>query len=192
MKHSIITSIIGLAMVASVSTVAVAEDNFSILEGIQAEAMTVVEMEETQGKGCSPASSLGGCSGLFSGYFNQSYVTAPMLPGPATYYGTQAGLSNPNNTGFGTALAGMGVDNITGFYIPGGGNGFNRPVYQQPSPFMQYLAQRQYQQQMQQYRYQQAVAQAQAIRRYNQGIQNTFGGLRLANVNISCGLAYCG
>ncbi len=50
MKHSLITSIIGLAMVANVSTVAVAEDNFSILEGIQAEAMSDGEMEEVQGK----------------------------------------------------------------------------------------------------------------------------------------------
>jgi len=97
MKHSLITSIIGLAMVASVSTVVMAEDNFSILEGIQAEAMTDGEMEEVQGR-----------SNVGNFYWkNQSYnvTTSPgfwagSAPMSSNYHKTARSQNNVSNQVF--------------------------------------------------------------------------------------------
>lgn len=221
MKHTIITSIIGLAMVASVSTLALAKDNFSILEGIQAEAMTAEEMDETQGKGCTPIGWTGGCSGLFSGmlqninnsYGGYSQVFTGALTNGSLFktarssgdpYTTNYANATANNCSYSGTCGPAMPTNLTGTHIgsivqaagldprTGQYNGGGTQGYS-TAPVQTYnpYAQFRYQQQMQQYQYRQAQAQAQANYRYNQGVQRTYGGLSLAGVKIGCGLAYC-
>ncbi len=201
MKHTLITSIIGLAMVASMSTTAVAEDNFSILEGIQAEAMTETEMDAVEGKGVFGQQ-------VFFPWLNNSMIRTtqgtpnfvPLYPQAQAQVVNSGfryinGIAAGHKTVVGAALdmisqspsAAIAVAPYRNAYPSVGSQTNGMPQGPTYNPY----AQMRYQQQMQQYQYQQRQAQAQMNYRYNQGMQRTYGGLRLAGVNIGCGLAYC-
>ena len=101
MKRSLTSLVAGLALVMGLGTSALAEDTFSLLKGIQAEAMTPSEMDEVQGKGCILASSLGGCSGAFSGLLTNlrnsspgSYIGVNTVPIPGFGIQEQINLRN--------------------------------------------------------------------------------------------------
>lgn len=97
MKHSLTSMVIGLALVMGLSTSALAEDTFSLLKGIQAEAMTPSEMEEVQGKGCFYGT---GCftpfnfSSAYMPYGYGSYIGVNTVPIPGFGYQEQRNLRN--------------------------------------------------------------------------------------------------
>lgn len=192
MKHSFSSLITGFAMVLGMGTTALAEDHFSVLQGIPAEAMTASEMDEVQGKLYTPFNFNraffstnnfgGGGAQVFNG-------TAANLPNNCNYFGTCARTAPTNLTGTfaGSLLAAANVDPRTGQYTGGMTQGYSAPQVPTYNPYAQY----QMQQQRQQYQYQQALAQARAIAQFYQGYRNSLAPLGMVGINLGCGRGYC-